>query len=64
MAFVRAQAWIDGIVVGTETMDQLERNIAAFGRPSLTDEQCAELQRTRPRLEAQTLDPARWPVIQ
>lgn len=60
MAFVRAQRWIDGVVVGIEAMDQLEQNVAAFARAPLTDEQCAELVRTRPQTEERVLDPACW----
>lgn len=62
LAFVGAQRWIDGVVVGIETMDQLERNIEIFERPFLTKEQCAELVRTRPQLSEHVLDPARWRV--
>ncbi|RXZ64752.1 aldo/keto reductase [Pelagerythrobacter rhizovicinus] len=60
LAFVRSQPWVDGVVVGIETIDQLERNIATFDRPPLTDEQCLELERTRVKLGEQVLNPSRW----
>lgn len=47
-------------MVGIEAMDQLEQNVAAFARAPLTDEQCAELVRTRPQTEERVLDPACW----
>lgn len=64
MAFVRAQPWIDGVVVGVETMDQLVANLTAFARPPMREAQCAELARTRPQVADETLDPARWSMQQ
>lgn len=60
LAFVRAQPWIDGVVIGIETMDQLAANLAAFARPHMVEAECAALIRTRPPIADMVVDPARW----
>ncbi|MDO9438419.1 aldo/keto reductase [Hydrogenophaga sp.] len=60
LAYLNAIEWIDGVVVGAERMEQLEQNIDLFGRPPLAPDDMALIRRTRPRLDASTLDPALW----
>lgn len=60
LAFVRAHSFIDGIVLGCETPAQLAANLAAFGRPALTDEQVSEVRRMRPIVSEMVLDPSKW----
>lgn len=60
LAYLNAIEWIDGVVVGAERMEQLEQNIDLFGRPPLTPHDMALICRTRPLLNASTLDPALW----
>lgn len=60
LAFVRAQPWIDGVVIGVETMDQLIANLAAFARPPMDEAECAALIRMRPPVADMVVDPARW----
>jgi spore coat polysaccharide biosynthesis protein SpsF len=59
-AYARAQRWIDGIVVGMETIGQLATNVGHFNAPPLTVEQAGEVDAGRPRLGADTLDPSHW----
>jgi aryl-alcohol dehydrogenase-like predicted oxidoreductase len=59
-AYVRAQAWITGIAVGCETLEQLENNLRLFGLPPLTEQQCQELEQRLPRAPEQLLIPSRW----
>jgi aryl-alcohol dehydrogenase-like predicted oxidoreductase len=61
LAYVRGQHWIDGVVVGMETEEQLEANLALAARRPLGVEDCAALESRCPRLPAQFLDPAQWP---
>jgi aryl-alcohol dehydrogenase-like predicted oxidoreductase len=61
LAFVRAQTWIDGVVVGLETEDQLENNLHLFVQRPLSAGQCALIEAIAPRLPVELLDPARWP---
>ena len=61
LAFVRGQDWIDGAVIGMETKEQLESNLRISARPPLSPKNCAAIERERPRLPIQLLDPAQWP---
>jgi aryl-alcohol dehydrogenase-like predicted oxidoreductase len=61
LAYVRAQDWIDGVVIGMETEEQLEANLLLSTRPPLTPADCAAIETARPRVPEQLLDPARWP---
>jgi aryl-alcohol dehydrogenase-like predicted oxidoreductase len=61
LAYVRGQDWIDGVVVGMETEDQLDMNLRLAARPPLTARDCAEVEASVPRVPAQLLNPAEWP---
>jgi aryl-alcohol dehydrogenase-like predicted oxidoreductase len=61
LAYVRAQDWIDGVVVGVETEEQLEANLRLWENPQLTPQECSALEQERPHMPAEILDPARWP---
>jgi aryl-alcohol dehydrogenase-like predicted oxidoreductase len=61
LAFARGQSWIDGVVVGMETLDQLDANLRLATRPPLSAHACAEIEKTRPHVPASLLDPAQWP---
>jgi aryl-alcohol dehydrogenase-like predicted oxidoreductase len=62
LAFVQAQPWIKNVVVGMENINQLEENIEAFQRPSLTEEECKTVEdELHPLAPKQLLNPADWP---
>jgi aryl-alcohol dehydrogenase-like predicted oxidoreductase len=61
LAYVRGQTWIDGVVIGMETEEQLETNLALIARRPLSASDCAALESRRPRLPVELLDPAQWP---
>jgi aryl-alcohol dehydrogenase-like predicted oxidoreductase len=61
LAYARGQSWIDGVVVGMETEDQLEENLRLFVRPPLAREDCARIEQRIPRVPAALLNPACWP---
>lgn len=60
LAYVRAQTWIDGVVVGMETLRQLASNLALFTRPALTNEELAFVDAALPRANERLLNPALW----
>lgn len=64
LAYLRAQTWIDGIVVGMESEEQLESNVRLFAKAPLTLEQCATAEEVLPQLPEQLLNPALWPPTQ
>ncbi len=61
LAYVRGQSWIDGVVVGLETEDQLETNLKLFVQKPLSKGQCALVEARMPHLPTKLLDPAQWP---
>ena len=61
LAYLRAQDWIDGIVVGMENEDQLVANVQLFATEPLTHKQCTIAEDRLPRLPEQLLNPALWP---
>jgi len=61
LGYVRGQSWIDGVVIGMETEDQLEANLALVARAPLSPQDCSLIEARRPHLPAALLDPAQWP---
>lgn len=61
LAYARGQDWIDGVVIGMETEEQLEQNLHLIARPPLSYWDCAEMEADIPRVPAQLLNPAEWP---
>jgi len=61
LAYVRGQRWIDGVVVGLESEDQLDDNLRLFIKPPLAAEDCASVAARIPRMPVALLDPAQWP---
>jgi aryl-alcohol dehydrogenase-like predicted oxidoreductase len=61
LGYVRGQSWIDGVVIGMETEDQLEANLALVARSPLSPQDCSLIEARRPHLPAALLDPAQWP---
>jgi spore coat polysaccharide biosynthesis protein SpsF len=60
LAYVRAQSWIDGVVVGMESLGQLALNLALFKRPPLTADEIATVDAALPRASERLLNPALW----
>jgi aryl-alcohol dehydrogenase-like predicted oxidoreductase len=60
LAYVRGQNWIDGVVIGQETEDQLDDNLWLCTRPPLSLQDCASIESTVPRVPQKLLDPAQW----
>lgn len=60
ISYVMGLCWVDGIVVGVETLEQLSENLAIVAKNSLTAAQVTFITDTRPKLEARSLNPALW----
>jgi aryl-alcohol dehydrogenase-like predicted oxidoreductase/spore coat polysaccharide biosynthesis protein SpsF (cytidylyltransferase family) len=63
LAYVRSQPWITSVVVGCETLEQVNENLTLFCRPKLTAEQCAELEDSLPRAPEDLLNPSQWKLV-
>ena len=62
LSFVKAQDWINGIVVGAETEDQLDNNMTFFRTPPLSEEQSEYVSSILPTVPEALLNPALWPA--
>ncbi len=60
LAYARGQEWIDGVVLGMETVDQLETNVSLFLRPPLTPQECRRIEACCPHVPEALLNPALW----
>lgn len=58
--FVRAQDWLDGVVIGVTSLAQVEENMGYFSTPAWSPHILAELERDRPNVSESTLNPALW----
>ena len=60
LLYAFSQSWIDGVVVGVDSMEQLKSNLRVAGGPLLSPEQLAAIDQSRPFVPTGTLDPATW----
>lgn len=63
LAYVRSQPWITSVVVGCETLEQVDENLKLFCRPKLTTDQCTELERSLPKTPEDLLNPSQWKAV-
>ena len=62
LAFVRAQPWANGLVLGIETPAQLAGNLALFVPPPLTPAECGAVAAALTGLPAALVMPWLWPA--
>lgn len=60
LRFVASLKWVDGIIVGVETIEQLLENINVICLPEISSLQIDTILKSRPFLEHETLNPALW----
>ena len=63
LAYVRSLPWVTSVVVGCETIEQLDENLRLFRTPELTQEQCVRARREIPRAPENFLNPSKWKVL-
>jgi spore coat polysaccharide biosynthesis protein SpsF len=61
LAYARAQPWIDSVIVGMETMEQVQENLQMFALPALDSAACGDIRRQFSHTDATLLNPALWP---
>lgn len=61
LAWARSLDWVDGLVIGMETEEQLRDNLELFAAAPLTGDERKELEARLPRVPQQLLNPALWP---
>ena len=60
LSFVKSLDWVDGLVIGMESLSQLAENVKILCGPDLTGQEMNTIVATRPRLEKKSLNPACW----
>jgi spore coat polysaccharide biosynthesis protein SpsF (cytidylyltransferase family)/aryl-alcohol dehydrogenase-like predicted oxidoreductase len=60
LSYVLAHKWIDSVVVGVETVEQLGTNLEAISRAALTESECAKVEAALPSVPESLLNPAQW----
>ncbi|MDK2776146.1 MAG: aldo/keto reductase [Pseudomonadota bacterium] len=60
LRYVCSQKWIDGVVVGVETIEQLNNNLVKLNSACWSDEQVELITADRPLVPVETLNPAKW----
>jgi aryl-alcohol dehydrogenase-like predicted oxidoreductase/spore coat polysaccharide biosynthesis protein SpsF (cytidylyltransferase family) len=60
LAFVRSQNWIDGIVIGVDTINQMQENLEYFSHPKMKESDVKLIINSAPSLTKKTLDPSNW----
>ena len=63
VAYVRAQQWIGGLIIGMETTAQLVENLSFFDSDTLSRDEVRVVEKRLPRVPETLLDPARWPMV-
>jgi len=64
LAYVRSLPWITSVVVGCETLGQLDHNLRLFSRPKLSLQQCVEIESALPKAPETLLNPSKWNTAQ
>lgn len=60
VSFVNGLAWVDGVVIGMETYQQLEENLLMFSKEPLSTSQHNHMVAMCPKIDVSTLNPALW----
>lgn len=60
LAYVRAQPWVDGIVLGVDNVAQLRENLGYFCSPPLDADVLRRIELSRPVLPETVLDTGQW----
>lgn len=60
LRFALSQDWIDGVVLGLDTKEQLLYNLKVMSVEPWSRDQLLKIVEDRPQVPRETLDPATW----
>jgi spore coat polysaccharide biosynthesis protein SpsF len=63
LAYARGMPFLSGVVIGAETVAQLEDNVALAAKPPLDPDECLFVERFLPHVPVCLLNPAAWPAL-
>jgi aryl-alcohol dehydrogenase-like predicted oxidoreductase len=59
-AYIRSFPWISSLIIGLESVEQLEMNLSLFQTPPLTLEEADQIQKSFKMIPEKLLNPAHW----
>jgi aryl-alcohol dehydrogenase-like predicted oxidoreductase len=63
LAYARGMPFLHGVVIGAETTQQLDDNVALAAKPPLDPDECLFVERFLPQVPVCLLNPASWPTL-
>ena len=63
LGYARGMPFLHGVVIGAETIAQLEDNVALAAKPPLDPDECLFVERFLPQVPVCLLNPAAWPTL-
>lgn len=60
IGYVNSQSWIDSVVIGIDSKSNLYSNLQSISMPPLGESALIDINRTRPRVNLESLDPSTW----
>jgi spore coat polysaccharide biosynthesis protein SpsF len=63
LGYARGMPFLQGVVIGAETVSQLEANAALAEKPPLDPDECLFVERFLPQVPVCLLNPAAWPTL-
>lgn len=61
ISWARSLGWVDGLVIGMETEQQLQDNVKLFSASLMTQAECRHVKTALPKAPEALLNPALWP---
>ncbi|WP_144630515.1 aldo/keto reductase [Bordetella genomosp. 13] len=60
IGYVNSQSWVDSVVVGVDSISNLYPNLQSVSMFTLSDSALQDIDRSRPKVSAQSLNPSTW----
>jgi aryl-alcohol dehydrogenase-like predicted oxidoreductase len=58
--YVNSQAWIDSVVIGVDSIENLFANLSSVSKPLFHEKALSDIENSRPQVSEETLNPATW----
>jgi aryl-alcohol dehydrogenase-like predicted oxidoreductase len=60
IAYALGQSWIDSVVLGVDSISQLQDNLKLMIKPPLTEAECIYIEKELPEVPERLLNPSQW----
>lgn len=62
IAYINSIDWVDGLVIGMETVEQFKENVELISNIKLDTNQITKIESSRPEVPESLLNPAKWEI--